>query len=261
VDLLQSLPTQVRVIKALMLREMLTRFSNLGAGYLWAFIPPLAQVATLYLVWTMLTGGRDSADMPLSLFLITGVLPFWLFRQSMQPGLKAVKASRGMLTFPQVTLFDIIFSNVILEYLTNFIVFVTAVVGARFLGDYVPIQDPLGLLVGFFLMCAAGTGVGMVVGGISTRIPSAPQIAQFVLVRPLFFTSGLFFTVEMLNPSVQKWLLFNPLLHAIEFIRSSYFYSVNSSFYDLGYVSVFVLFLITVGYAMLLVGGVDSGGK
>lgn len=250
-EIFSALGIQFRTIRALILREALARFNNLGAGYLWAFVPPLAQVATLYLVWTLLSS-RHSAGFPLALFLITGVLPFYLFRQSLQQGINSIKKGKGLTSFPQVKYFDVIMASVVLEFFTSLIVFLFAVWGAQYLGETAKLGDPFGVLIGYFLIALLGMGSGMIVGSLSVHFKSAPQVAQIVLVRPLFFISGLFFSMAMLPVAIRDWLQWNPLLHAIEFIRVSFFFDFQSSYYDLGYAAIFALVLFTFGHAALV---------
>ncbi len=85
-----------------MLREILARFGKFQAGYLWAFFTPLAQVAVLYLVWILLKD-KESLNVPLVLFLMTGVLPFWTFRQTMRQGATAVSRSSRIASGRSVT--------------------------------------------------------------------------------------------------------------------------------------------------------------
>jgi len=246
----KALPTQLRVIEALILREILARFGRMQAGYLWAFATPLAQVAALYLVWTLLQG-RESSSMPLVLFLLTGVLPFWLFRQAMRQGATSANRNKQLLNLPPITVFDITIAHAVLEFLTMLLVFSVAVTGTRFIGESPSVKDPLGVLTGFALMWAIGTGLGMLFAGISTKFPSAANVAQPFLGRPLFFTSGLFFTADMIPASLRDWLLYNPLLHVTEYTRSSFFHEFDSAYYDLSYPAMFALSLWTIGHATM----------
>ena len=250
-DAIRALPTQLRVIEALILREILARFGKLQAGYLWAFVTPLAQVAVLYLVWIMLRE-REASTIPILLFLTTGVLPFWLFRQCMREGAAAIR-NKQLLNLPPITVFDITFAHSLLELLTMLLVFSTTVFGMRLFGEAARVQDILGILVGFGLMWMMGTGLGMLLAGLSNILPSAPRFAQILFGRPLFFTSGVFFTASMLPPTLREWLLYNPLLHVTEYIRSSFFYEFESTYYDLRYPGIFALSLWTIGFATLRV--------
>ncbi|MGB5564610.1 MAG: ABC transporter permease [Sedimenticolaceae bacterium] len=243
-----------------MLREILARYGRLRAGYLWAFVTPLAQVAALYIVWIILWD-RDDANLPILLFLVTGVLPFWLFRQSLREGATAAIRNQHLFKLPPVTIFDITFAHTLLELVTMLLVFSVAVFGTRLLGEAPRVQDPLGVLLGFVLMWSMGTGLGMTLAGLSKKLPSGLKFTQLLLGRPLFFTSGVFFTANMLPTSLREWLLYNPLLQATELIRSSFFYEFESTYYDLGYVGLFALALWTIGLATMRVNSEELSMK
>ncbi len=158
-----------------MLREILARYGRLRAGYLWAFVTPLAQVAALYTVWIILWD-RDDANLPILLFLVTGVLPFWLFRQSVREGATAAIRNQHLFKLPPVTIFDITFAHTLLELVTMLLVFGVAVFGTRLLGEAPRVQDPLGVLIGFVLMWTMGTGLGMTLAGLSKKLPAGAQV-------------------------------------------------------------------------------------
>ncbi|HPQ23916.1 MAG TPA: ABC transporter permease [Gammaproteobacteria bacterium] len=233
-----------------MLREILARFGRFQAGYLWAFFTPLAQVAVLYLVWILLKD-KESLNVPLVLFLMTGVLPFWTFRQTMRQGATAVIKNKQLLNLPQITIFDVTIAHSVLEMLTMLMVFVIAVASTRLLGIVPHVQDPLGVFIGFALMWMIGSGMGAVFAGMSSRFPALPKFAQPFLGRPLFFTSGLFFTAEMVPPRIREWLLYNPLLHVMEHIRNSFFFEMESPYGDLGYPVAIAVVLWAVGGAIM----------
>ena len=53
----------------------------------------------------------------------------------------------------------------------------------------------------------------------SHRFPPIAKVGRF-LRRPLFFTSGIFFSSTQVPPSLLKYVLVNPIFHAIELTRS-----------------------------------------
>jgi len=247
-----ALAIQGRVIQALMLRETKTRYGLLKLGYVWALIEPALQVGVFVAIFTL--AGRESASgMPLVLFLITGITPFLAFRKSLQQVTAAVKANRQLLTFPQVTLFDLVFARLWLEAVTMVVVFILLVFFSQYLGEQVNIENLLGVCIAFLLMQLTAAGLGMLFCSLTPFLPSIHKLVNPFLGRPLFFTSGLFFTAEMLPPAVRDLLLYNPLLHLIEYLRSSFFYEFHSVYYDLGYAGAWALATFTLGIAAMTV--------
>jgi len=101
------------------------------------------------------------------------------------------------------------------------------------------------------LMVAIGFGTGLVLGALSIRYEFIQSLTSPLLGRPLFLTSGLFFTAGMLPPAVREIFLYNPLMHCIEYIRSSMFEAFDSRYVDLNYVCVFALVQISFGLMLL----------
>jgi len=233
-----------------MLRETKTRFGRLKLGYAWALLEPIMQVAIFVAMFELM--GRDTASgMPVILFLITGITPFLAFRNVLQRTTAAVTANKPLLSFPQVTLFDLAFARIWLEAATMTIVFILLLFLSQYFGQEIIIEDVLGVCIAFALLLVTGTGLGMTFCALTPHLPSISNIINPFLGRPLFFTSGLFFTVDMLPPTVREILLYNPILHMIEYLRSSFFTQFESAHYDLGYASAWALGAFTLGFAAM----------
>lgn len=71
------------------------------------------------------------------------------------------------------------------------------------------------------------------------------------MLRPLFFISGTFFSINDMPHSVQPLLLWNPLLHIFELMRSCFSPHYNASLVSLEYAALWALLLLTLGMLML----------
>ena len=69
--------------------------------------------------------------------------------------------------------------------------------------------------------------------------------------RPLFFISGLFFTAEMMPTGVREFLLLNPILHMIEWLRSAFFVEFESRHASVEYALAGALVSAFLGLVML----------
>ena len=106
-QVVSALATQTRVIKALILRETKSRYGEHKLGFVWAFLEPALMVSVFVAFFTLM--GRSSASgMPVQLFMITGIVPFMLFRESMSQLQGTITQSKSLLGYPQVTTFDVI---------------------------------------------------------------------------------------------------------------------------------------------------------
>ena len=66
-------------------------------------------------------------------------------------------------------------------------------------------------------------------------------------MRPLFWISGLFFTVGDLPHRARDLALLNPVLHAVELTRSGWFVSYRAPYASPSYIAVIALSLLLVG--------------
>lgn len=245
----RALVVQLRVIHALMLRETKTRYGKHKLGYLWALFEPVLQVLVFVMIFTM-GGHKTVSGMPLILFILTGVTPFLLFRNTMQQGLNAIDANRALLTFPQVKTFDLIVARALLEVATMIVVSVILLLAVAAMDMPVKIENPLLVIAALLLLALTGFGLGMTFASLTPLFPSINQIVQAVLGRPLFFTSGLFFTAEVIPQYGRDILLINPLLHMIEMLRSAFFYEFQSDYASPSYAVATTLVCVCTGLVM-----------
>ncbi len=238
-----------RVIHALILREMRTRFGRAQLGYIWALIEPTLFVL-VFLALYELRGRETASGMPIALFLLTGAIPFIMFRDTMQRSMSAIQSNRPLLTFPQVTPIDLILGRALLEMATTFVAFVLLIVVFAAIAGPVKIADPLGVFVWLAVLGLLGFGAGAAFGALAPLFPSVQQLVPSILIRPLFFVSGLFFTAEMIPEGIREYALLNPLLNLTELVRAAFFHEFESPYADVTYVVLFTLVVVFLGLAI-----------
>ncbi len=241
---------QFRVLHALILRELKSRYGNRRLGFGWALLEPLIFLMVFVGVMQLIDRSAPSG-VPAPLFLVAGISPFFMFRDLFSEVAQGARGNPSLLMFPQVTRMDLIISKVIVNVLVSIAVFIIILIGLFFFGFAFRIENLLGVMTGFSLLIALGIGLGLVLGAVSVRYEFIQSLSQPLLGRPLFLTSGLFFTASMLPPVAREIALYNPLLHCIELIRDSLFESFSSRYVDLEYVCVFALILISFGMMLL----------
>ena len=235
--LLDAVSTQLRVIGALVLRETMTRYGEHKIGFLWAFIEPMLLVLVVSAIFTGM-GTHIPGGMPLATFMVTGFVPYTIFRDSMQQLQGAISQNSSLMAFPQVTTFDVVVARALLELAVLMCVFGIMLLGAGLLGNDIRVEDPLKVFAACGLLSVLGLGMGFVFAALSPILPSSRQLVNQVLGRPLFLASGLFYTAETLPTWLREWLLYNPLLHLIELVRSAYFVQFESQYGSWSYATV-----------------------
>ena len=241
---------QCRVLHALILRELKSRYGNRRLGFLWALIEPLIFIS-IFVTGFYLLGRTSQSGVPAPLFFVAGFVPFFMFRDVYSEIAGGTKGHQSLLMFPQVTRMDILISKLAVNSAVSVSVFLILLTGLLAFGFEFTVDNPLGVLIAFALMIALGFGTGLVLGALSIRYEFVSSLSNPLLGRPLFLTSGLFFSASMLPPKVREIFLYNPLFHCIEYIRTCLFEAFDSRYVDLTYVGIFVLVQVSFGLMLL----------
>lgn len=217
-----------RVVVAVLLREIQSRFGSNRLGYLWAVFEPVMHTAALVALFTALGRGAPVGG-SLPIFLVSGVAPWLLFNHVLDRTMHAVDGNRALLTYPHVMPVDLIVARVALESATMLVVFAVLCAGCYLAFGPFVVERPLEVLAALASLTLIGAGLGLVFAAVVNVFPTFERLLPTIR-RPLFFVSGIFFLAERLPPQAREWLRFNPLLHAIEWLRSALFADFDSTF-------------------------------
>lgn len=232
---------QRAVLFALMLRELKTRFGGQWLGALWTIGEPLLHVGVMLLIlgyWrNRLLPGVDYV-----MFLVTGLIPYFIFRSLALRLMQAIDANMGLFAYRQVKPFDTLVSRAALEVGIYSIVYLLLLALLAWLGLSVLPDRPLEVIGVSALFLMMGFGLGTTLAVVTD---DATQARSFVRLAfwPLYLLSGVIFPIQTLPPEIRKWLLWNPVLHALELLRGYYF----AAYRPLPEVSVAYLGLFAIG--------------
>ncbi|MGQ7845731.1 ABC transporter permease [Granulosicoccus sp. 3-233] len=245
-DIKGALTTQSRVIHALIMRETLSRYGDHKLGFMWAILEPLLMVTMIASVLSVLRNDSPGG-MPLVPFMITGFVPFFMFRNTMNQLKGAVASNRTLLGFPQVTTFDVIIARALLEGGVLLSVFVFILSMAYLIGFEFRVENPLGVLGVCLCLLLLGSGIGFILATLIPVVPSVGQVSNLIFGRPLMVSSGLFFTADSVPEPFRGWLLYNPILNLMELMRTYFFYEFESNHGSWFYAGSWVVGTFTFG--------------
>lgn len=222
----RGIVVQAQVVHALILRETRTRFGTNQLGFLWAFIEPVLFVATFYALFS-LTERSAPTGMTIFGFMVTGVVPYLLFRESSGRVAAAVNSNKALLFYPQVRPPDLVAARMLLEFTTFFLI-LTLLMGAESLVlGHGELQEPLMVLCGLALAGLLGGMFGSILGSLSIFFPAFERLTGAIL-RPLFWLSGVFYVGNDVPLALLEYIKYNPVLHCVELVRSGWFYVYDS---------------------------------
>jgi ABC-type polysaccharide/polyol phosphate export permease len=230
----ECLRVQVRVITALMKREMLTRYGRHNIGFLWVFGEPMLFTLGVTALWNIIPH-HPEGGISVTAFILTGYSTILLWRNMPNRVIGALAPNSSLMFHAQVKLIDVYLSRLILEAAgaTGSLFFLTFVfVG---LGLVEPPKDYLLALLGWFLLGWYAFSVSLLFGALSERVEIIERvwhIFQYLMI-PL---SGSFFYVNALPTEFQALLLWNPTVSCVEIFRAGFFGGEYNWTYDASYV-------------------------
>ena len=258
-SLLRSLAIQRRVIGALMLREVITRFGRYNLGALWLIAEPMIFTLGVAAVWTAI-GMRHGSGIPIIAFAITGYSSVLLWRNTVTHSVGAIQSNINLMFHRNVKVIDVLFTRILLEIggaTASFIVLSLVFVFGEWME---PPQDPMQVLFGWLMLAWFGIGLGLTVGAATAYTPIIERIWQPTAYL-LFPLSGAAYMVDWMPPGTREVLLLLPMVHSVEFIREGYFGGIVQFHYDMGYMAMCNIGLTLVGLWLVRDAGLRVGAE
>ncbi len=256
--LLQSKPWAInrRVLGALVLRELLTRYGRNNIGFLWLFLEPMLFTLAVTAFWTA-TRSIHGSNIPIAAFSLTGYSSVLLWRNLVSRCINAIQTNTALLYHRQVTIPDVYFARVILEMFAVSTSFVALGICLYVLGWLPGPEDPLQVLQAWLLLSWFGAALALVVGGLSEKATIVGKLwPPFAFI--LFAVSGIGFLVDSLPPLMRNLLLWLPMVNGLEYLRDGWFGSAFEAHYDVEYVLVVNLVLTFAGLSLIRQVGLDT---
>jgi capsular polysaccharide transport system permease protein len=235
----------LRVVAALMLREMDTRFGRAAGGYLWAVAQPLGTILLLAVAFSLMLRSPPMGT-SFILFYATGIVPFNMYRSISGSVAGAVATNRGLLAYPVVTALDAVIAKFLLEFCTAILVAAIVFAAVILFFELHVTLDLAAIVAGFALAALLGLGVGTVNCVLFGFFPTWRNVWR-MLSRPLFLLSGVFFLYESLPGNLQAVLWWNPLVHVLAVMRAGFYGTYEPQFVSYPYVLGWVLAMFFVG--------------
>lgn len=244
----ELLVAEWRVICALMLRDIKTRFGGSIWGYLISLGWPLSHIFIVLLI--NLGMGRlppfgDSA----AIWFSTGIVPFIAFSYMSRFIMMAIFMNRPLLIFPIVNIFDVLVSRALLELLSaGAVILILCVIFVFFNIDFMPMRP----VVAFDAMMASfllGLGVGIINAIIAQAIP-VWAIGYNLFNILLWIGSGILFVPDNLPEQIRVPLSYNPVLHCVGWFRAAYYDGYGALTLDKFYVLEFGFIALFGGIAL-----------
>jgi ABC-2 type transport system permease protein/capsular polysaccharide transport system permease protein len=236
VSLRQSWEIERRVIWALVLREMMTRYGRHNIGFLWLFVEPMMFTLGVTALWTA-TKVVHGSHLPIVAFAVTGYSSVLLWRNMPTRCIAALAPNLSLLYHRNVRPIDIYLARVMLEAAGATMSFVFLILFFGSIGWLEPPEDVLHVVFAWCMIAWFGGATGLFLGALSETSETVEKLWHPVSYI-LFPLSGAAFLVDALPKAGQQFVLILPMVHGVEFLREGYFGSKIVAHYDLGYMAL-----------------------
>jgi len=236
---------QTRVVGALMMRELITRFGRENIGFLWMMAEPVLFAVLVGIMWTFMKGPEEHG-ISVTAFVASGYIPLVMFRSTMGRAVRAFSANSSLLYHRQVTLFDLILVRFLVELIGSMMAYVAIATLLIFLGLF-PVPADIGaLLLGWALYGLFTFSVALILAPLSEV---SDTLEKFMPVSTYLMVpfSGTFNMTSWLAPGIRDVMLYSPPVSAMELQRYGIWGDKITPYYDIPYA-------VSVSLVMMLFG-------
>jgi capsular polysaccharide transport system permease protein len=247
--ILGSLVIQLRVIHAVLARELLTRYGRDNIGFLWVLLEPMLFTSAIAALWSV-TKAHTTPGVSVVAFALTGYSCVLMWRNSASRCTHTMQTNWALLYHRNVTPVTLYVARILIEVASSsasFMLMATIFVVAGFMD---PPFDPFQVVTAWFLLIGFTFGLAMCIGALASMNEVFDRIWH-MLAYLLFPISGAMFMVHWLPDSLRDVVLWIPMVHAVEMVRGGWFGPAVTSYESVPYLVTCDLVLLALGLLLV----------
>ncbi len=246
---IDALRVQWRVLGALMLRELHTRFGRRNIGYLWLILEPMILSLGITVVHLFAHAGLPF-NFAVAPFYASGYIAYITFRNTVNRAGSTIEANKTLMYHRQVTLLDLMLSRSALDGVST-VGAMIVVLGFFTLVGLSNLPDRPGLiLLGLFYMSWFSWGLSMLVcAGVEYNATIERVVHPLTyLILPI---SGMFFVLPSLPSKYAHLISWFPIPQFTDLVRMGLNRSFDSEYVNLPYCTTVCAILTLLGLLSL----------
>ncbi len=237
----------LRILRALMLRNLQVRYGGNPLGLPLEMLRPVAVVLAHWALFALLRKPMPG-EIPIPIFVLAGFSVWFAFNYSATGAANGARFPAGATLLPGVTAMHLRLARAAWPLLVNLVFCLAAVLPLRLFGIMLPLPSLPQTALIFGLAGGLGVGFGLLAERLGAISPFARPIEKLI-TWALFVTCGLYFVVYRTLPALAAVLLWNPLLHLVEYERHAFDPGYPLVLVDLGYPAALAALLMLLGLA------------
>ncbi|TZG27956.1 ABC transporter permease [Sphingomonas montanisoli] len=243
-----ALTIQFRVMAAMILREVHSRFGRENFGFIWLIIEPLMLASVISSIHHFMGGSHSSdTDIDPGTFTLLGYTIFIIFRGIVNKSEGMLEASVHLFYHRMVTILDVVLARALMEALSCVCALIVLMTLYMVLGFAELPARPLYLLAGIGLMTWLSFGLSLIIASWTFDRRTAGR-----LVHPMTYfaipLSGAFWTMEFLPADFRSAMEWNPMAGIFEIARYGQFQTASPLYINFGYVIAVCAVVTYIGF-------------
>ena len=193
-----------------------------------SFVSPVISTSLYFVVFGAAIGSRiqEVEGVSYGAFIVPGLIMLSVITQSISNGSFGIYFPKFVGTIYELLSAPINFIEIVLGYVgaaatKSLFIGVVILVTSFFFVD-IKIAHPLAMLMFLVLTCLTFSLLGFIIG-IWAKNFEQLQLVPLLIVTPLIFLGGSFYSISMLPPIWQTISMFNPVVYLISGFRWSFF--------------------------------------
>ena len=199
-----------------------------GRTLIQSIVSPVLSTALYFIVFGSAIGSRiqEVEGISYGAFIVPGLIMLTVLQQAISNGSFGIYFPKFIGTIYEILSAPISFLDVVAGYVgaaaTKAFMIGLIILGTSFL--FVPLQvaHPFWMLAFLVLTCVAFALLGFIIGILANNFEQL-QLVPLLVVTPLVFLGGSFYSITMLPDFWQTVSLFNPVVYLVSGFRWSFF--------------------------------------
>lgn len=249
-SMIEKAHKHLRIVGALIMREIVTRFGREGAGFLWVIGEPLVFCVGVIILWSFIKSDYEHG-VRVGPFVMTGYMCLMLLRHMMSMSVGALQANVGLLYHRQISVFHIFVARNLIEFSGATVAFLVVYIALMILGEIGLPHNWLLLYFGWATMGWISFGIGVCFAAIALRYELLERLTS-VLGYVMIPFSGAFIMASALPAHYREAYLMVPMPHGVEMVRGGVFGEFVHTYYHPAYPLAFGACLILIGLILIM---------
>lgn len=237
------------LLKTNVKKDIRGRYKGSFLGILWSFLNPLLQVVVYWIVFPYLFG-RGATGENYLVYLITGIIPWTFFANSINIGTGSIKANAGIIKkvyFPR----EIIPLSQVLSGIVNFLIScVIILVFCVGTGEGISIHVVSVFFI-LFVQSVLTLGIVFILSAFNVYVQDIENIVMFIINMLFYGTPIIYYLTQFSGAQgtiLYSLICLNPLTVIINAYRDAFLYHCWPDFIGLLLVLAFSVIVLVIGY-------------